>query len=125
MSCSDNVGALLQSDGLKVYVCNVATQPGETDGYDVDAHVAAIVRHLPGQTNPLDYFFEMLTALEKADDRTRFFIRVHMGNHSLFLAGVFPDRIRFRAEARGFPDLPVRWRRRWRNCGWAAWRRTR
>jgi uncharacterized cofD-like protein len=46
--------ALLQSDGLKVYVCNVATQPGETDGYDVDAHVAAIVRHLPGQANPLD-----------------------------------------------------------------------
>jgi uncharacterized cofD-like protein len=46
--------ALLQSDGLKVYVCNVATQPGETDGYDVEAHVAALVRHLPGQTNPLD-----------------------------------------------------------------------
>jgi uncharacterized cofD-like protein len=46
--------ALLQSDGLKVYVCNVATQPGETDGYDVDAHVAAMVRHLPGQANPLD-----------------------------------------------------------------------
>jgi uncharacterized cofD-like protein len=46
--------ALLQSDGLKVYVCNVATQPGETDGYDVDAHVAAMVRHLPGRVNPLD-----------------------------------------------------------------------
>src|SRR6266403_1244017 len=60
---------------------------------------------LPGQNNPLDYFFEMLTALQKADDRTRFFIRVHIGNHSLFLAGVFPDRIRFRAESRGFPDL--------------------
>jgi len=28
-----------------------------------------------------------------------------MGNYSLFLSGVFPDRIRFRAEARGFPDL--------------------
>src|SRR2546430_13362767 len=26
-------------------------------------------------------------------------------SHSLFLSGVFPDRIRFRAEARGFPDL--------------------
>src|SRR5882757_4837897 len=38
---------------------------------------------LPGQINSLDYFFEMMTALEKADDRTRFFIRVHMGNHSL------------------------------------------
>jgi hypothetical protein len=60
---------------------------------------------LPGQTDPLDYFFEMLTALERADDRTSFLIRVHVGNHSLFLAGVFPERIRFRAEARGFPDL--------------------
>ena len=60
---------------------------------------------VPGQTNPLDYFFEMLAALQKADDRTSFFIRVHIGNHSLFLSGVFPDRIRFRAEARGFPDL--------------------
>jgi hypothetical protein len=60
---------------------------------------------IPGQPNPLDYFFEMLAALQTADERTSFFIRVHIGNHSLFLAGVFPDRIRFRAEARGFPDL--------------------
>jgi hypothetical protein len=60
---------------------------------------------VPGQGNPLDYFFEMLAALEKADDRTSFFIRVHIGNHSLFLSGVFPDRIRFRAESRGFPNL--------------------
>jgi hypothetical protein len=60
---------------------------------------------MPGQLNPLDYFFEMLGALNTADDRTSFYIRVHMGNYSLFLAGVFPDRIRFRAEQRGFPDL--------------------
>jgi hypothetical protein len=60
---------------------------------------------LPGQANPLDYFFEMLAALKDADDRTRFYIRVHIGNHSLFLSGVFPERIRFRSEARGFPDL--------------------
>jgi uncharacterized cofD-like protein len=46
--------ALLQSDGLKVYVCNVATQPGETDGFNVEAHIDALVRHLPGQVNPLD-----------------------------------------------------------------------
>jgi uncharacterized cofD-like protein len=46
--------ALIQSDGVKVYVCNVATQPGETDGYNVEAHVDALVRHLPGQVNPLD-----------------------------------------------------------------------
>lgn len=60
---------------------------------------------VPGQTTGLDYFFEMLAALRTADDRTSFFLRVHIGNHSLFLSGVFPERIRFRAEARGFPDL--------------------
>src|SRR5207245_23144 len=43
--------------------------------------------------------------LKTADDRTSFFIRVHIGNYSLFLSGVFHERIRFRAEARGFPDL--------------------
>ncbi|HNQ74471.1 MAG TPA: hypothetical protein PKN95_12810 [Verrucomicrobiota bacterium] len=60
---------------------------------------------VPGQPNALDYFFEMLAALQTADDRTRFQIRVHIGNHSLFLSGVFHERIRFRAERKGFPDL--------------------
>jgi hypothetical protein len=60
---------------------------------------------VPGQINPLNYFFEMLAALQTADDRTSFYIRVHMGNFSLFLSGVFPDRIRSRAERKGFPDL--------------------
>ncbi len=60
---------------------------------------------VPGQTTPLDYFFEMLAALRTADERTSFYIRAHIGNHSLFLSGVFPERIRFRAESKGFPDL--------------------
>lgn len=60
---------------------------------------------LPGQVNLLDYFFEMLAALQTADDRAGFQIRAHIGNYSLFLSGVFPDRIRVRAERRGFPDL--------------------
>jgi len=30
----------------KVYVCNVATQLGETEGYDVDAHVKALGNHV-------------------------------------------------------------------------------
>ena len=60
---------------------------------------------VPGQANPLDYFFEMLSALQSADDRTSFYLRAHIGDYSLFLSGVFPDRIRFRAEARGFPDV--------------------
>jgi hypothetical protein len=60
---------------------------------------------LPGQTQSLDYFFEMLSALQTADEHTRFHLRAHIGNYSLFLSGVFPDRIRVRAERRGFPGL--------------------
>jgi uncharacterized cofD-like protein len=39
--------ALMASSALRVYVCNVATQRGETDGYGVREHVEALRRHLP------------------------------------------------------------------------------
>jgi len=58
-----------------------------------------------GQDQPLDYFVDMLAALESVDDTTRFYIRAHIGNQSLFLSGVFPDRLRFRTERRGAPGL--------------------
>ncbi len=60
---------------------------------------------VPGQQNSLDYFFEMLGALQEADERTAFYLRAHIGNQSLFLSGVFPNRIRYRAEKKGFPGL--------------------
>jgi hypothetical protein len=60
---------------------------------------------LTADFNPLEYLFEMLAALQQADERTCFLIRAHIGNHSLFLSGVFPERIRHRAEMKGFPDL--------------------
>jgi len=37
--------AIQASSALKIYVCNIATQPGETTGYDVDDHVQALTRH--------------------------------------------------------------------------------
>ncbi len=41
--------AISASRALKVYVCNVATQRGETEGYSVGDHVAAMERHVgPG-----------------------------------------------------------------------------
>jgi len=86
----------LDDRGVADYVSEVLTAFSET------ARTECVV---PGRTNPLDYFFEMVAALETADDRTRFLLRAHIGNHSLFLSGVFPDRIRYRAESRGFPDL--------------------
>lgn len=38
--------ALASTDALRVYVCNVATQPGETDGFGVTEHVTALLGHL-------------------------------------------------------------------------------
>jgi hypothetical protein len=60
---------------------------------------------LRGQLQPMDYFFEMLTALQTADDYTAFCLRAYIANHSLFFSGVFPERIRARAERRGLPGL--------------------
>ena len=34
------------SSALRLYVCNVATQPGETNGFDVGQHVSALQRHV-------------------------------------------------------------------------------
>ncbi|OGO25142.1 MAG: hypothetical protein A2W33_06720 [Chloroflexi bacterium RBG_16_52_11] len=40
--------AIRSSRALKLYVCNVATQPGETDGYSCGDHVRAIEDHVGG-----------------------------------------------------------------------------
>jgi len=45
--------AIANSEALKVYVCNVMTQPGETDGYAVSDHVNALVKH--SHARILDY----------------------------------------------------------------------
>jgi uncharacterized cofD-like protein len=38
--------ALRATEAYKIYVCNVATQPGETEGYSVAEHVMALERHI-------------------------------------------------------------------------------
>lgn len=38
---------IIQSKAKKVYVCNVMTQKGETDGYTASDHIAAIRHHVP------------------------------------------------------------------------------
>ncbi|WP_395090311.1 uridine diphosphate-N-acetylglucosamine-binding protein YvcK [Armatimonas sp.] len=37
---------LAKSRALRIYICNVMTQPGETDGFTASQHLAAIERHL-------------------------------------------------------------------------------
>jgi len=44
---------IADSEALKVYVCNMMTQPGETDGYSVSDHIKALVKH--SHAHILDY----------------------------------------------------------------------
>lgn len=37
--------SLRKSKALRVYICNVMTQPGETDGYTAEEHLGAIIAH--------------------------------------------------------------------------------
>ncbi len=48
----DLATALQHARAPKIYICNLAIQPGETDNYTVADHVEAILQHLP--TNFLD-----------------------------------------------------------------------
>ena len=36
---------VVASDAKKIYVCNIMTQPGETDGYTVSDHIQALMKH--------------------------------------------------------------------------------
>lgn len=45
---ADLAEAIVHSRAKVVYVCNLATQPGETDGYSVADHVDALRRHVAG-----------------------------------------------------------------------------
>lgn len=112
----ENRGCLTISSHFYFYVLvrNVLRRAGIDDRVVAD-YVAEILAEysniertqcrVPGEAAPLNYFFEMLMALQKADDRNSFELRAHIGSHALFITGVFPDRIRVRAEKRGFPDL--------------------
>ena len=43
---SDIRDAIAASNGMRVYVCNVATQPGETDDYTAAAHLKTLFEHV-------------------------------------------------------------------------------
>ena len=45
--------AIVNSSALKVYVCNVMTQPGETDGFKASDHVKTLIAH--SHPRVLDY----------------------------------------------------------------------
>ena len=57
------VDAIEKSKAPKVYICNIMTQPGETDSYNVLDHVNAIVKHT--NKNIIDYIISNNEVLPK------------------------------------------------------------
>jgi uncharacterized cofD-like protein len=56
------IGATLSGvTATRIYVANLMTQPGETEGYTVEDHLDAILRHVPGR--PIDYALVNTTPL--------------------------------------------------------------
>ena len=41
------VDAMRDSAALKVYICNIMTQPGETEGFDLEAHLRVLFEYSP------------------------------------------------------------------------------
>jgi hypothetical protein len=52
-----------------------------------------------------DYLVDLLEHLRDADSRRAFLLSSHLGNYSLWLAGLFPDRVAWRTRRKGAPDL--------------------
>jgi uncharacterized cofD-like protein len=95
----DIVRAIRASRAVKVYICNVATQPGETDSYGVAAHLVALERHVgPGL---FDYVL--------VNDRFDMTLPDHLHREELVTPG--PEAIRgYRLIATDLVDLNNPWR---------------
>lgn len=52
------------------------------------------------------YLVDIVGELGVADGERAFLLRAHLGNYSLWLAGLFPDRIAYQRDRAGGPDLP-------------------
>ena len=61
----------------------------------------------PSNSTPDEYHYlvDMVARLSDADQREAFLLRSHLGNFSLWLAGLFPDYLAARVRRRGAPDI--------------------
>jgi uncharacterized cofD-like protein len=77
--------ALRSTEALRIYVCNVMTQPGETDGFTASDHVRAIEAHAGGRV--FDYVL-----VNNATPAPELMERYHASGQELVIADI--DRIR-------------------------------
>jgi hypothetical protein len=68
------------------------------------SHTARMRSPADGRETPIQYVSDMLIALQKASPDQSFLIRAHIGNYSLFVAGIFHESLQSRCQ-RGGPDV--------------------
>ncbi len=56
--------------------------------------------------NRYAYLVDLVEAADRADGERQFRVRLHLGNFSLWLTGIFPDYIAARRARKGGPPLP-------------------
>lgn len=56
--------------------------------------------------NRYGYLVDLVAEADRSTPERRFMVQLHLGNFSLWLAGIFPDYIAARHVSKGGPDLP-------------------
>jgi hypothetical protein len=87
----------LEDPELADYLAALVLEFGDHDRY------ARLGRH---DDQSYHYLVDLVADLATDEGERGFLLRVHLGNYSLWLAGLFPDRIAARRARAGGPDLP-------------------
>ena len=99
------------SPALKVYVCNVATQHGETDAFSVGDHYTALCEHLKG-THPFDFVLansntEAVLPEEWHSEPVRI-DRMNLDGARVVKADVVAEENRYRHDSKKLADSLIR-----------------
>jgi uncharacterized cofD-like protein len=99
------------SPALKVYVCNVATQHGETDAFSVSDHYAALREHLKG-AHPFDFVLansntEAVLPVEWHSEPVRI-DRMELDGARVVKADVVAEENRYRHDSKKLADSLIR-----------------
>ncbi|MEK7693349.1 MAG: gluconeogenesis factor YvcK family protein [Chloroflexota bacterium] len=103
--------AIEVSPALKVYVCNVATQHGETDAFNVSDHYDALRQHLKG-TSPFDFVLansntEAVLPEEWHSEPVRI-DRMNLEGARVVKADVVAEENRYRHDSKKLADALIR-----------------
>ncbi len=103
--------AIEVSPALKVYVCNVATQHGETDAFSVSDHYDALREHLKG-TSPFDFVLansntEAVLPEEWHSEPVRV-DRIELEGARVVKADVIAEENRYRHDSKKLADALIR-----------------